>query len=126
MIKTLIYIFIILLFNNILHANNIKDFIYIKSHNVIYNLRIDKVLPSSEIHNAIGNTKKAKRQIVITRYIKTPSRLTAAILVPFNIPNHLNHTATQKQEEELPEWTLRLLRPRYPEKTNPTGYKNAM
>ena len=54
MFKIIIYIFIILLFNNILHANNIKDFIYIKSHNVIYNLRIDKVLPSSEIHNAIG------------------------------------------------------------------------
>jgi len=52
--KIIIYLFIILLFNNILHANNIKDFNYLKSHNVIYNLEIDRVLPSSEIHNAIG------------------------------------------------------------------------
>jgi len=54
LIKTLIYIFIILLFNNILHANNIKDFYNITSHSVIYDLRIKKVLPSSKIHNAIG------------------------------------------------------------------------
>ena len=54
MFKIIIYIFIILLFNNISHANNIKDFNHIKSHNVVYNLRVDKVLPSSKIHNAIG------------------------------------------------------------------------
>ena len=54
MYKLINYIFIILLLNNILYANDIKDFNFIKSHEVIYDLNIENITSNSKIHNAVG------------------------------------------------------------------------